>query len=184
MTIRSVNPEVARRLGQRYIYAFFHEVMLFPAYYWAWPTMHILISDHRDGELITQVIRRLGFGVVRGSTTRGGARALREMTSRSTRGTCASLPTVPAVHGGTCTRDWSTWPAGQGCRSSVQGWRSRNHGGPGAGTGSAYPDPLLRRPASPPPVSVPPDADRDMLEEGEEGASLFWHEEGKRTTSS
>ena len=30
----SVDPEVARRLGQRYIYAFFHEVMLFPAYYW------------------------------------------------------------------------------------------------------------------------------------------------------
>ena len=69
----SVNPEVARRLDQRYIYAFFHEVMLFPAHYWAWPEMHILISDHRDGELITQVIERLGFGVVRGSTTRGGA---------------------------------------------------------------------------------------------------------------
>ena len=63
----AVNPEVARRLGQRYIYAFFHEVMLFPAHYWAWPSMHILISDHRDGELITQVIKRLGFGVVRGS---------------------------------------------------------------------------------------------------------------------
>ena len=47
--------------------------MLFPAYYWAWPEMQILISDHRDGELITQVVRRLGFGVVRGSTTRGGA---------------------------------------------------------------------------------------------------------------
>ena len=48
--------------------------MLFPAYYWAWPEMHILISDHRDGELITQVIRRLGFSVIRGSTTRGGTR--------------------------------------------------------------------------------------------------------------
>ena len=36
--------------------------------------MHILISDHRDGELITQVVKRLGFGVVRGSTTRGGTR--------------------------------------------------------------------------------------------------------------
>src|SRR3954447_20442098 len=70
-----VDPEVARRTGQRYIYAFFHEVMLFPAYFWAWPEMQILISDHRDGELITQVVKRLGFGVVRGSTTRGGARA-------------------------------------------------------------------------------------------------------------
>ena len=68
-----VNPEVARRLGQRYIYAFYHEVMLFPAYYWAWPEMHILISDHRDGELITQVVRRLGSGWC-GARRRGAAR--------------------------------------------------------------------------------------------------------------
>ncbi len=74
----SVNPEVVRTVGQRYIYAFFHEVTLFPAYYWNWPEMHILISEHRDGELITQVVKRLGFSVVRGSTTRGGVRALRK----------------------------------------------------------------------------------------------------------
>ncbi len=90
-----VNPEVARRLGHRYIYAFYHEVMLFPAYYWAWPEMNILISDHRDGELITQVVRRLGFGVVRGSTTRGGARALREMTHRIDRGNLCVTPDGP-----------------------------------------------------------------------------------------
>src|SRR5437764_12627662 len=88
----TVNPEVARRTGQRYIYAFFHEVMLFPAYFWAWPEMQILISDHRDGELITQVVQRLGFGVVRGSTTRGGARALRELTQRVGRGHLCLTP--------------------------------------------------------------------------------------------
>src|SRR3954451_8049111 len=90
-----VNPEVARRLGQRYIYAFYHEVMLFPAYYWAWPEMNILISDHRDGELITQVVRRLGFGVVRGSTTRGGARALREVIHRAARAHLCVTPDGP-----------------------------------------------------------------------------------------
>jgi lysophospholipid acyltransferase (LPLAT)-like uncharacterized protein len=90
-----VDPEVARRTGRRYIYAFFHEVMLFPAYYWAWPEMQILISDHRDGELITQVVSRLGFGVVRGSTTRGGARALREMTQRVDRGHLCVTPDGP-----------------------------------------------------------------------------------------
>jgi lysophospholipid acyltransferase (LPLAT)-like uncharacterized protein len=90
-----VNPEVARQTGQRYIYAFFHEVMLFPAYYWNWPEMHILISEHRDGELITQVISRLGFTVVRGSTTRGGARALREMSLRIDRGHLCVTPDGP-----------------------------------------------------------------------------------------
>ena len=69
--------------------------MLFPAYYWSWPEMHILISDHRDGELITQVIRRLGFSVVRGSTTRGGTRALREMTLRIDQGHLCVTPDGP-----------------------------------------------------------------------------------------
>ena len=86
---------MARRLGRRYIYAFYHEVMLFPAYYWPWPEMHILISDHRDGELITQVVARLGFSVVRGSTTRGGTRALREMTLRVDRGHLCVTPDGP-----------------------------------------------------------------------------------------
>ena len=39
----------------------------------------ILVSEHRDGEIITQIIRHLGCGTVRGSTTRGGYRSLLEM---------------------------------------------------------------------------------------------------------
>ena len=99
-----VAPEVARQTGQRYIYAFFHEVMLFPAYYWNWPEMHILISDHRDGELITQVVKRLGFSVVRGSTTRGGTRALREMSLRIDRGHLCVTPDGPRGPGDRSTR--------------------------------------------------------------------------------
>ena len=91
----AVNPDVARTTGQRYIYAFFHEVTLFPAYYWNWPEMHILISEHRDGELITQVVKRLGFSVVRGSTTRGGVRALREMSLRIDQGHLCVTPDGP-----------------------------------------------------------------------------------------
>ena len=70
----AVAPEVARQTGQRYIYAFFHEVMLFPAYYWPWPEMHILISDHRDGELITQVDQRGWDSAWSGARPRGAAR--------------------------------------------------------------------------------------------------------------
>lgn len=36
----------------------------------------VLISQHGDGELITKVMQRLGFEAIRGSSTRGGARAL------------------------------------------------------------------------------------------------------------
>ena len=38
--------------------------------------IRILVSEHRDGEIIARVAARLGFGAVRGSTTRGGGRAL------------------------------------------------------------------------------------------------------------
>ena len=160
-----VNPEVARRTGQRFIYAFFHEVMLFPAYFWAWPEMQILISDHRDGELITQVVPWLGFGVVRGSTTRGGARALREMTTRVDRGHLCVTPDGP-----------------RGPRRHVhQGlaYLASRTGLPIVGAGMAFRRPwrakswdrfAVPRPFSaaccvvPPPVIVPPDADRDTIE--------------------
>jgi lysophospholipid acyltransferase (LPLAT)-like uncharacterized protein len=161
----AVNPEVARRLGKRYIYAFFHEVMLFPAHYWAWPEMHILISDHRDGELITQVIKRLGFGVVRGSTTRGGTRALREMTLRIDSGNLCVTPDGP-----------------RGPRRHVhQGlaYLASRTGLPIVGAGMAFKNPrrarswdqfCVPRPFSaaacvaPAAVAVPPDADRDTIE--------------------
>lgn len=40
---------------------------------------HIMISRSRDGERIARVAERLGYNVVRGSSSRGGARALLEM---------------------------------------------------------------------------------------------------------
>lgn len=39
----------------------------------------ILISTHRDGEIIAQVAERMGFRTIRGSSTRGGTRAVLEM---------------------------------------------------------------------------------------------------------
>jgi lysophospholipid acyltransferase (LPLAT)-like uncharacterized protein len=160
-----VDPEVARTTGRRYIYAFFHEVMLFPAYYWPWPEMHILISEHRDGELITQVISRLGFTVIRGSTTRGGARALREMTLRVPEGNLCVTPDGP-----------------RGPRRRVhQGvaYLARRTGFPIVGAGMAFKRPwraqswdrfCVPRPYSaaacvvPEAVAVPADASRDVLE--------------------
>ena len=59
---------------QRYLYAFWHETILFPTAYRA--RISILISQHADGELIAQVCRFLGFQAVRGSSTRGGREAL------------------------------------------------------------------------------------------------------------
>jgi lysophospholipid acyltransferase (LPLAT)-like uncharacterized protein len=39
-----------------------------------------LVSSHRDGEIIARMLRRMGFRLARGSSTRGGARAMLDMT--------------------------------------------------------------------------------------------------------
>ncbi len=42
-------------------------------------TGYVMISEHRDGEMIARVTHMLGLSTVRGSATRGGARALLKM---------------------------------------------------------------------------------------------------------
>jgi lysophospholipid acyltransferase (LPLAT)-like uncharacterized protein len=54
----------------KYIYAFWHESLL--ALLVTRSKVRVLISRHADGELIAQVCRFLGVGVIRGSSSRGG----------------------------------------------------------------------------------------------------------------
>lgn len=68
------------------IYAFWHCMMLIPAYVGRKRKIQVLISQHSDGEYIAQVIKRLGFGVIRGSTTRGGIRAVKALVDKAREG--------------------------------------------------------------------------------------------------
>src|SRR5262249_36966311 len=63
----------------RFIYSFWHETLLLPALRYSHTPTKVLISEHADGELIAQACRPLGLGLVRGSTTRGGVKAIREI---------------------------------------------------------------------------------------------------------
>ena len=67
------DPHCTRR---RNIYLFWHEVMLFPLVTHCGPDFSILVSRHRDGELITQVMRMFQGKTVRGSTSRGAVAGL------------------------------------------------------------------------------------------------------------
>jgi lysophospholipid acyltransferase (LPLAT)-like uncharacterized protein len=62
---------------ERYLYAFWHEALLAPLA--TRPKIKVLISQHTDGEVIAQICQRLGIGVIRGSTARGGCQALMAM---------------------------------------------------------------------------------------------------------
>src|SRR4051812_24165499 len=57
---RSLGPNVwphQRGLEGRYIYAFWHENILLPAYHYGRPDIRVLISQHADGQLIAEVCR-------------------------------------------------------------------------------------------------------------------------------
>lgn len=80
MTIRGTDAvDTLYREGQHIILAFWHgrQLMIPLAYHGR--EVHILISQHRDGELISQVMSRFGYHSVRGSSTRGGTAALRQL---------------------------------------------------------------------------------------------------------
>ena len=68
------------------IYTFWHCMMLVPAYVGRNKNLQVLISQHSDGEYIAQVIKRLGFDVIRGSTTRGGAKAIKVLIDKTRKG--------------------------------------------------------------------------------------------------
>jgi lysophospholipid acyltransferase (LPLAT)-like uncharacterized protein len=79
----------------RYIYAFWHENILLPAYHYGRRDIYVLISKHADGQLIAEVIRHLRFRVVAGSTTRGGVEAMRQMLRLSRGAHLAITPDGP-----------------------------------------------------------------------------------------
>jgi lysophospholipid acyltransferase (LPLAT)-like uncharacterized protein len=58
---------------------FWHGRMLMMPFLYPGKNISILISAHRDGEIIANVMKRFNFGLVRGSSKKGGSAALREM---------------------------------------------------------------------------------------------------------
>jgi lysophospholipid acyltransferase (LPLAT)-like uncharacterized protein len=73
-----IMPSFAAR-GEGFIGVFWHSRLLMLPFIYPGSRIHILISIHRDGEIIANVMKRFGFGLVRGSSTKGGMAALREM---------------------------------------------------------------------------------------------------------
>ncbi|MCP4266309.1 MAG: lysophospholipid acyltransferase family protein [Candidatus Brocadiaceae bacterium] len=71
-----------KRQGKCMIYAFWHAHILVPTCVGRNLGAKVLVSQHRDGEYVAQTVRCLGNDVVRGSTTRGGARALLSMIKK------------------------------------------------------------------------------------------------------
>ena len=65
------------------ILAFWHDQLLLMVEGYRGPGARILISASKDGELIARTMRHFGQGAVRGSSSRGGRQAFRELLELS-----------------------------------------------------------------------------------------------------
>ena len=72
-------PETATLGKGTTIYSFWHRCVFPAAYLWRNLQIRVMTSQSFDGEYIARIIQKFGFVAVRGSSTRGGARALLEM---------------------------------------------------------------------------------------------------------
>ena len=74
--------EEAHREGRGAIHACWHG-QIFPAiYYWRHRGWVVMTSQNFDGEYIARCLQKHGYGVARGSSSRGGLKALAEMARR------------------------------------------------------------------------------------------------------
>lgn len=77
--VRTVNGEPldeARRAGQPVLFALWHGELLPLLWHQRARGVAVLISEHRDGEIVAQIAESLGYRTVRGSSSRGASRAL------------------------------------------------------------------------------------------------------------
>ncbi|MFQ6617868.1 MAG: lysophospholipid acyltransferase family protein [Fidelibacterota bacterium] len=83
MRIKTINRhylEELERGGRSYILTMWHGRIFLPFYYFRRKGVTAMVSKHMDGEMIASTARKLGYRTVRGSSTRGGKKALNELS--------------------------------------------------------------------------------------------------------
>ena len=91
---RSVDP-ARPEYNEHVIFAFWHEYIGLVLPRWGNVPLSVLCSQHRDGEWVNQTALALGLNIVRGSTTRGGSSAIRQLKKNSAFSSIAISPDGP-----------------------------------------------------------------------------------------
>ncbi len=87
--VRDVRPPQyadAVAAGERFVYCFWHARLLPLVHLRRGERICVLVSRHRDGQLITRIIEHVGFTSARGSSTRGGEAGVRELLAAAADG--------------------------------------------------------------------------------------------------
>jgi len=122
-----------RRVAQE-LYVLWHQQLLMLTLRHRDQDIAVMISRSRDGDVASRIVERLGFRIVRGSSSRGGAVGLREMIEAAAEGhplaltvdgprgparnckpgavmvaTRADVPIIPTVASPDRARDLNSW---------------------------------------------------------------------------
>jgi lysophospholipid acyltransferase (LPLAT)-like uncharacterized protein len=101
-TERDDIPRNLRRDGKSFIVAFWHgRLLMLPLAWYGMGSLHMLISGHRDGRLIADIVSYFGIRSIAGSSNQGGSGALRAMVRQIRAGDCVGItpdgPDGPAM---------------------------------------------------------------------------------------
>lgn len=91
---RSTDP-ARPEYNQHMVFSFWHEFIGIILPRWGHTPLSILASQHRDGEWVSQTALSLGLRIVRGSSTRGGAAAIRQLKKHCAETSLAITPDGP-----------------------------------------------------------------------------------------
>ncbi len=83
--------EAIQASGRQPVMGFWHGRILSATVYFRRRKIVVITSENFDGEWITRIIKRFGYDTARGSTSRGGRRALRELMRRMAEGRPAGV---------------------------------------------------------------------------------------------
>lgn len=93
-TVGREHLEAVDQTGAPHIFALWHGRILPCMWYFRDRGIVVVTSENFDGEWIARIIKRFGFGAARGSSSRGGAKALRSLLK-----TMAASPAAFTVDG-------------------------------------------------------------------------------------
>lgn len=75
----------------QFILAFWHSRFMMMPYWYTGSRMTVMVSRHRDAEMLVRTLRPFGYEFARGSTTRGGPAAIRDLLRRTRGGSDAAI---------------------------------------------------------------------------------------------
>ena len=86
-------PSRARHRAVGGIYAIWHAQQVAPTLRHRNDKFAVIVSQHRDGEIVSRMVQAIGFRTIRGSSTRGGSAALWEFTQAAAEGYSLAITT-------------------------------------------------------------------------------------------